>query len=394
MKILRPPLGSRVSRNVILLIAIFGFTNLCLAQFAEQVVLDGAFAYWNMDETAPGPATNRGALPGDATFNADVEFGLPGLADPNTSAVRLNGESAALDISNTAQANSGGPWLQKTIEIWFSADDPGTDVEQVIFEQGGSTRGMVMYVRDGKVWAGAHNSNSDSGGVASPWPAGTIGASESELAVVSTDIAADTPYHLALVMDGAAAFNEDGELDGTMTGYLNGEAFGTVEGIGTLYAHTDPIHVGRTTQIHFDLDHSGDNPYATDGRGYFFDGVVDDLALYNTALSAEQIAAHYDSRDYIVGDLDGNGAVEFADFLRLAEGFNQPGSYSSGDLTFNGHVDLADFSAFRRAFAEAAAGEPAVSAVPEPSSASLFLASVFALPLLRRRKRIAAPRNR
>ena len=386
MKVLRPPQGSLVSLSVILL-ATFGYTNLCSAQFAEQVLNDGAFAYWSLNETGPGDAKNSADGVETAIYNdnGNIEYGLPGLADPNATAVRLDGVGSSVEIRNSADINSGGPWLQKTVELWFSADDADSDTEQVIFEQGGSTRGIAIYVRDGQVFAGAHNSNGDSGGVASPWPAGTIGAGESELAVVSTDISSDTPYHIALVIDGAAAFNDDLELPGTLTGYLNGEEFGSVDGIGTLYAHTDPIHIGRTTQTHFDLDFSGDNAFGTDGNPYFFDGIVDDLALYNSALTAEQVAAHYDSRNYVFGDFDGNGAVEFADFLKLVDGFNKPGSYSDGDATFDGKVDLADFSVFRRAFAAAAAaGEPNVASVPEPSSAMLFIISAFALPLVRR----------
>lgn len=401
MKILRPPVGARAPLCAALL-AIFGFTSLCSAQFAEQVALDGAFAYWTMDDLGPGPATNAGSSSAEAaTFNdnGQLEFGVPGLADPNTTAVRFKGfeegvGAGVLNINNTADSNAGGPWTQKTIELWFSVDDAESETEQVLYEQGGSTRAISMYVRDGQIFVGAHNSNSDSGGVASPWPAGVIGAGESELAVVSTDIESETPYHLAFVLDGAAAFNEDNELPGTITGYLNGEEFGTVDGIGTLYAHTDAIRVGGVSaQSHFDLDFSGDTPFGNDGVAvgavgandpYFFSGVIDGVALYNSALSADRIAAHFDSRDYVIGDFDGNGEVEFADFLQLVAGFNKPGTYSNGDISFDGQVDLEDFSIFRRAFAATAAGEPSAASVPEPTSALMLVFSALALPMLRR----------
>lgn len=385
MKIIRPPQGkSFVSLGVILL-AIFGYTVPAHAQFAEQVVQDGAFAYWTMNESGPGAADNSFSASNEAaSFTDNLEFGIPGLADSNQTAVRFNG-GGALNINNSAASNTGGPWTQKTIELWFSADDADTETEQMLYEQGGSTRGITVFVRDGKVFAGVHNSAAD-GGTAAPWPFGEVGAGESELAFVSTDIDSDTPYHLAFVFDGASAFNEDLELDGSITGYLNGEEFETVGGIGTLYAHTDPINVGNSGQTHFDPDFSGDTPFGTDGGDYSFSGIIDDVAMYNVALSAEQVSAHYDSREYVIGDFDGDGTVAFADFLRLAENFNKPGGYGQGDINFSGQVDLEDFSIFRRTLA-AAAGEPQAASVPEPSSAWLILASAMALPLLRRRRR-------
>lgn len=382
MKIIRPPQGKSLVSFGTILLATFGFTSLCHAQIAEQVVQDGAFAYWTMNESGPGEADNSFSASNEAaTFSDNVEFGVAGLADSNQSAVRFNG-GGALSINNSAASNSGGPWTAKTVELWFSADDADTATEQMLYEQGGSTRGISVYIRDGKVFAGVHNSALD-GGTAAPWPAGEIGAGESELAFVSTDIESNTPYHLAFVYEGGVNL----DLEGSITGYLNGAEFEKVEGgIGTLYAHTDAIRVGNSTQTHFDPDFSGETPFGTDGGDYSFFGVVDDVALYNVALSAEQVQSHYDSREYILGDFDGDGAVAFADFLRLSENFNQPGSYSQGDINFNGQIDLEDFSIFRRTLA-AAAGEPSAASVPEPSSAWLVVASAFAIPLLRRRNR-------
>lgn len=405
MKIIRPPQGNSSASRAVMFLAIFGFTNLCHAQFAEQVVKDGAFAYWTMNETGPGAAINKGSSADEGASypdNSQVEYGVPGLADPNQTAVRFKGfdETAGagfMNMSDSALSNAGGPWTEKTVELWFSADNVDTDTEQVLFEQGGSTRGVAVYLRGGKVFAGLHNSNAN-GGTAAPWPFGEVGAGESELAFVSTDVESNTPYHLVFTYSGDDAFDEDGELDGSVTGYLNGEEFQKVEGgIGTLYGHTDDIRVGGPrAQTHFDPDFSGDTPFGNDGVAvgaagandpYFYSGVIDDVALYNTVLSADQVAAHYGARDYVIGDFDGDGSVAFADFLRLAENFNQPGGFSQGDISFDGQVDLEDFSIFRRTFA-AAAGEPSAASVPEPSSALLILASVLTLPLLRRRRSV------
>ena len=251
----------------------FGLTNASHGQYAQAALDDGAFAYWNMNETGPGATTSLGSAPMSGNFpdSSQLEFGAPGLADTNFSGIRYKGfddastQGGIFNLNNSAESNSGGPWTQKTIEVWFSVDDANSATEQIIYEQGGTTRGATIYVRNGKLFAGIHNSAAN-GSTAAPWPAGLVGDGESELAFVSTDIESDTPYFLALVMDGADAFNENLELDGTLTGYLNGVEFENRGGIGTLYGHTNDIRVGGSSgEVHFDPGHSGVEPFGNDG---------------------------------------------------------------------------------------------------------------------------------
>ena len=46
--------------------------------------------------------------------------------------------------------------------------------------------------------------------------------------------------------------------------------------------------------------------------------------------------------DPIPGDVNGDGAVDFSDFLILAGSFGGPGDRSQGDLTGDGRVDFLD----------------------------------------------------
>jgi hypothetical protein len=57
-------------------------------------------------------------------------------------------------------------------------------------------------------------------------------------------------------------------------------------GAGRIYNHTSDIQVGRGNTIL----HTATN--TTAGNLAFFDGTIDELALYNTALSATRAAAH------------------------------------------------------------------------------------------------------
>ena len=84
-----------------------------------------------------------------------------------------------------------------------------------------------------------------------------------------------------------------------------------------------------------------------------------------------------------MGDLDGNGKVEFADFLRLSSNFGLDVTHhSTGDIDCNGTVDFADFLILSNNFGK---HTQAITAVPEPSSSVLFsLASWSMLMSIRR----------
>jgi hypothetical protein len=98
---------------------------------------------------------------------------------------------------------------------------------------------------------------------------------------LNTPIAADTVYHVALV------FNGNNTTTGTLTGYVNGVSIGTTNNVGQLYAHTDDIGLARTsmgTRYH--------DSAVNDANPNFFNGRIDEFAMYNAALSSGQISAH------------------------------------------------------------------------------------------------------
>ena len=45
----------------------------------------------------------------------------------------------------------------------------------------------------------------------------------------------------------------------------------------------------------------------------------------------------------VKGDTDGNGQVEFTDFLVLSANFGQAGNYTQGDFDCDGQIEFADF---------------------------------------------------
>lgn len=87
----------------------------------------------------------------------------------------------------------------------------------------------------------------------------------------------------------------------------------------------------------------------------------------------------------IPGDADGNGRVDFNDFLRLSRHVGEPGDWRSGDFTGDGRVEFADFLLLADNFAGEATS--AISAVPEPSASRVVLSAVVGAGLLLRRQR-------
>ena len=112
-------------------------------------------------------------------------------------------------------------------------------------------------------------------------------------------------------------------------------------------------------------------------------GGIDHFALAGFVLSegAEPDPCNPNS----LGDLDGNGKVEFADFLVLAGNFNTDAAdHTTGDIDCNGKVEFADFLVLAGNFGMKVG--PA-SVVPEPTGLSLFgLSGLGALTRRRRRR--------
>ncbi len=196
--------------------------------------------------------------------------------------------------------------------------------------RGGTTRGLNVYAYEGEVVVGAWNrAAGDGGGIASPWPTDNAGM---EITSIGAPIEAGKTYQVgfSLVLDPEG-------FEGTMTGYLNGESIGEEEGIGHLFAHSDDSAIGY---------YQGQTAYpginATGGGGYF-EGVVDEVALYNVALSADRIKAQYDAATGgggILGDFNNDGELNVADIELLSQEVrdqtNDSGFDVNGDQLVNG----------------------------------------------------------
>jgi len=155
-----------------------------------------------------------------------------------------------------------------------------------------------------------------------------------------------------------------------------------------------------------------------DSGGRRFNGLMDELYVFNRALTAEEVItlatppsggvegdcsgngildvadlaclSDLAGRDLVLaalntlpGDLDGVDGVAFADFLVLSANFGKEGGYADGNIDLMGGIAFADFLVLSSNFGKTSAG--ALAAVPEPTGTSLFGCCVGLFVLRRRR---------
>ncbi len=222
-----------------------------------DTVLDtpGLVSFWRMGE-ASGPvlADSKGLANGLASPGAT--FGLPGgiASDPNT-AVRFDGDdsaSAPLDLSGTSKA---------TVEFWLKWDGYVDD--------------------DALALELTNNFNQNAGGFIvdpdAPQQNGSfgvgIGEGSSRNNVFFARPSAGQWHHYAFVLDATAAAAQQ------ITPYVDGQPIAytkTASGTGAgAFAKSTLYMMSRS------------------GQGLFGRGTLDEVAIYNRALSAGEIAAHH-----------------------------------------------------------------------------------------------------
>jgi len=92
---------------------------------------------------------------------------------------------------------------------------------------------------------------------------------------------------------------------------------------------------------------------------------VEDGRFASIAVGANAIQLIYIQA--LAGDTDGNGQVEFADFLQLSSAFGMAGDWLLGDFDGNGMIEFADFLALSSNFGKSTDAVAGVTMVPEPS---------------------------
>ena len=144
--------------------------------------------------------------------------------------VDFTSSSTSLTIANNTDFNTGTSYTNKGINLAFRTSTTDITDRQVLYEQGGNTRGIIVYIRNSNLHVSAFNRNND--GAGSPWNNGA------NITTVSTAVSTNTEYILTLELAGASG------VSGTLTPYLNGASFGSLSSVGLLFSDTDGIEFG------------------------------------------------------------------------------------------------------------------------------------------------------
>lgn len=165
----------------------------------------------------------------------------------------------------------------------------------------------------------------------------------------------------------------DGSSDQFVLENPDEDVFTTVLNVDGTTLHINPIgdvSNGDSFQIFVADSIVGDVTIATDGWMY-------------DAATGSVIFGEIGPGGCAMGDIDGSGTVDFADFLVLSGNFGQQvGSCGEGDIDGNGTVEFADFLVLSGNFGQAVGA----ASVPEPSASMLLLAAGSLLSLVRRKR--------
>ncbi|MGK7888388.1 MAG: LamG-like jellyroll fold domain-containing protein, partial [Leptolyngbyaceae cyanobacterium] len=216
------------------------------------------FAQWSLAETAGSKAGNLGALGSvvDGTYAGGTTLGAVALTADGDGAADFDGINDGVHLPNHAAINTSAH-AQRTIALWFNADD--LDGTQILYEEGGGTNGMNVYLDGDQLKMGA-------------W----AGGDRKWLAY--DEVSVNTTYQVTLVFD-----------NGTLTGYVNGQQIGQVNtGFTVLPVHGNAAAIGKSqggTRLSDTVLVAGNTSY--------FNGTIDDVELYNAAIPADRISHFY-----------------------------------------------------------------------------------------------------
>ena len=234
------------------------------ASFSDEVLSDQPLAYYRFDESGGAVAADSSGNGITASYGGNTfpELGLPGLTGDGNPAIGLSGFPA--DRSHVLVPGVFNPAETSfTLEALVSVNELGGN--QIIFQQrdlNGSGRTLLRISSTGEI-------DSFIGGV----------SRRSGKFVTAGEV-----LHLALVFERSQT-SAAGEAKGALTFFVNG----VVESQSSL---ADPSGVESSEGDFLVGIQKGIN-------GQYFNGIIDEVAFYDEALSTARLLEHYESIDEV-----------------------------------------------------------------------------------------------
>ena len=214
--------------------------------YANTVAADSPTSHWRLGETSGTAAADAsGANPG--TYINGAALGQPSLlgSDAVNKAVRFDGTNDYVRVANSNSLQATAPltleaWIKPTVVPAAGAFGSVVTKPESYTLQFNGPRLELTIMQNGN---------------------------RRRLQAPSGAIVAGQTYHVV------------GTYDGTTTRlYINGSQVATASLAGGATSTTNPLHIG-----------------SWDGTREFFNGVIDEVAFYRSALSATRVSAHYDA---------------------------------------------------------------------------------------------------
>ncbi len=188
----------------------------------------------NHDFITSGTAPTFRSSTSSINFNPTVDF----IENVERALATGNNEAYNVKASNTG-------YERKSINIAFRTNANDITTKQQLYEQGGGTNGLGIYIRAGNLHLSVWNRGSQAQG---DWNDDGSG-----IETVSTSLSTDTEYIVTLEYEGDGS----GSYGGTVTGYLNGQSIGVLsnpfgQGVGLLYNHSGGIELGDSDGSRYD----------------------------------------------------------------------------------------------------------------------------------------------
>lgn len=233
------------------------------ADYSNTVMSLQPVGYWRLNERAgppidygTGTATNSGYLgaAANAKYYHTPSVGQPGVLS-NDSCVTLDGTSQYIDVPYNSVLNTNGPF---SVEFWANQTAVAAGAKSGVMSYNGST-GFLFYT----------DNNAARWGFRVFYGTGRVYLVDNSGPLN----VANTWYHVVGVYDGAYVHL-----------YVNG-----VENTPPMLMPTNYVPVVAGTPLRI----GGSNPVGNPSS--YFNGSLDEVAVYPYALSSNQVAAHFDA---------------------------------------------------------------------------------------------------
>lgn len=253
--------------------------------YRAEVIVDGPVSYWRLGESA-GPNAIDEMTANAGVYTGGVTFAQTGaiVGDTDKAALFTRASAGYVTVSDSASLSITGSW---TIEAWI----------KLATISDGTTQNLIAAKYDAA--GGGSNGYLFRVSVGNKLESYTLGASTMAGAVGATSLSAGTWYYAVAVYNGT-----------TLKVYLNGVEDGTVS---TTIAPTN----GSAAAI------IGGQPDLQ--AASFLNGTLDEVAIYNKALSTTRITAHYSAGT--------TGAVNTPIAPTAPTAYSLPGTYTAVTTT-------------------------------------------------------------